>query len=38
MYNRFYIRTDEWLLIGDNRGEERSIYDLQRTRTSSSTW
>ena len=28
MYNRFYIRTDEWLLIGDNRGEERSLYDL----------
>ncbi len=20
MYNRFFIRTDEWLLIGDNRG------------------
>ena len=38
MYNRFYIRTDEWLLIGDNRGQERSLYDLPRTRTSSSTW
>ena len=23
MYNRFYIRTDDWLLIADNRGEER---------------
>ena len=30
MFNRFYIRTDEWLLIGDNRGEERTMYDLQR--------
>jgi arylsulfatase A-like enzyme len=28
MYNRFYIRTDEWLLIGDNRGLERTMYDL----------
>jgi len=28
MYNRFYIRTDDWLLIGDNRGQERSMYDL----------
>ena len=28
MYNRFYIRTDEWVLIGDNRGQERSLYDL----------
>ena len=28
MYNRFFIRTDEWLLIGDNRGQERSMYDL----------
>ena len=30
MYNRFYIRTDEWLLIADNRGEERSLYDLKQ--------
>ena len=30
MYNRFYIRTDDWLLIGDNRGEERSLYDLRQ--------
>ena len=30
MYNRFYIRTDEWLLIADNRGEERSLYDLRQ--------
>lgn len=28
MYNRFYIRTDEYVLIGDNRGEERHMYDL----------
>jgi arylsulfatase A-like enzyme len=21
MYNRFYIRTDDWVLIGDNRGQ-----------------
>jgi arylsulfatase A-like enzyme len=28
MYNRFYIRTDEWVLIGDNRGQERRMYDL----------
>ena len=24
MYNRFYIRTDDWVLIGDNRGQERT--------------
>jgi arylsulfatase A-like enzyme len=29
MYNRFYIRTDDWVLIGDNRGEERHMYDLR---------
>ena len=28
MYNRFFIRTDEWVLIGDNRGQERHMYDL----------
>jgi arylsulfatase A-like enzyme len=28
MFNRFFIRDDEWLLIGDNRGQERSLYDL----------
>ena len=28
MYNRFFIRTDEWVLIGDNRGEERMLNDL----------
>jgi hypothetical protein len=29
MYNRFYIRTDDWVLIGDNRGQERRMYDLR---------
>ncbi|MGH2715520.1 MAG: sulfatase family protein [Thermoleophilaceae bacterium] len=29
MYNRFFIRTDEWVLIGDNRGLERHMYDLR---------
>jgi len=28
MYNRFFIRTDDWVLIGDNRGLERHMYDL----------
>jgi arylsulfatase A-like enzyme len=30
MYNRFFIRTDEYVLIGDNRGEERHMYDLRQ--------
>jgi arylsulfatase A-like enzyme len=30
MYNRFYIRTDDWLLIADNHGDERRMYDLQQ--------
>jgi arylsulfatase A-like enzyme len=29
MYNRFFIRTDDWVLIGDNRGKERTMYDLR---------
>jgi arylsulfatase A-like enzyme len=29
MYNRFYIRTDEWVLIGDNQGNERTLCDLR---------
>jgi arylsulfatase A-like enzyme len=28
MYNRFFIRTDDWVLIGDNRGQERTLYNL----------
>ena len=30
MYNRFYIRTDDWVLIGDNRGEQRRMFDLRQ--------
>jgi arylsulfatase A-like enzyme len=29
MYNRFFIRTDDWVLIGDNRGNERTLCDLR---------
>ena len=29
MYNRFFIRTDDWVLIGDNRGMERTLCDLR---------
>jgi arylsulfatase A-like enzyme len=28
MYNRFYIRTNDWVLIGDNQGNERTLCDL----------
>jgi hypothetical protein len=28
MFNRFYIRTDDWVLIGDNRGQERTLNNL----------
>jgi arylsulfatase A-like enzyme len=28
MYNRFFIRTHDWVLIGDNRGKERTLNDL----------
>jgi hypothetical protein len=28
MYNRFFIRTDDWVLIGDNRGQERTLNNL----------
>ena len=38
MYNRFFIRTDDWVLIGDNQGNERTLCDLRRTHRSSSTW
>ena len=30
MYNRFFIRTDDYVLIGDNRGNERTLYDLRQ--------
>ena len=29
MYNRFFVRTDDWVLIGDNRGKERTLCDLR---------
>jgi arylsulfatase A-like enzyme len=29
MYNRFFIRTDDWVLIGDNRGQERTLHNLR---------
>ena len=28
MYNRFFIRNDDWVLIGDNQGNERTLYNL----------
>jgi arylsulfatase A-like enzyme len=28
IYNRFFIRTDDWALIADTRGESRKLYDL----------
>jgi arylsulfatase A-like enzyme len=30
MYNRFFIRTDDWVLIGDNQGNERTLNNLER--------
>jgi arylsulfatase A-like enzyme len=29
MYNRFFIRTDDWVLIGDNQGNERVLCNLR---------
>lgn len=28
MYNRYYIRTDQWVLLGDNLGGNRQLFDL----------
>lgn len=28
MYNRFFVRTDRWLLLGDNIGGNQRLYDL----------
>jgi arylsulfatase A-like enzyme len=28
MFNRFFVRTDEWVLLGDNLGGNRKLYDL----------
>ena len=30
MYNRFFIRSDDYVLIGDNQGNERTMYDLRQ--------
>jgi arylsulfatase A-like enzyme len=29
MYNRFFIRTGEWVLIGDNQGNERTLCNVK---------
>jgi arylsulfatase A-like enzyme len=28
MYNRYFIRTDQWVLLGDNLGGNRQLFDL----------
>lgn len=28
MYNRYFIRTDRWVLLGDNLGGNRALFDL----------
>jgi arylsulfatase A-like enzyme len=28
MYNRYFIRTDRWVLLGDNLGGNRQLFDL----------
>jgi arylsulfatase A-like enzyme len=28
MFNRYFVRTDQWLLLGDNLGGNRKLYDL----------
>lgn len=28
MYNRFFVRTDQWLLLGDTLGGNRQLFDL----------
>jgi arylsulfatase A-like enzyme len=28
MYNRYFIRTDRWVLLGDNIGGNRQLFDL----------
>jgi arylsulfatase A-like enzyme len=28
MYNRFFVRTDRWVLLGDNLGGNRQLFDL----------
>jgi arylsulfatase A-like enzyme len=29
MFNRYFVRTDDWLLLGDNLGGNRKLYDLE---------
>ncbi len=28
MFNRYFVRTDDWVLLGDNLGGNRKLYDL----------
>jgi arylsulfatase A-like enzyme len=28
MYNRYFVRTDQWVLLGDNLGGNRQLFDL----------
>ena len=28
MYNRYFIRTDQWVLLGDTLGGNRQLFDL----------
>lgn len=28
MFNRYFVRTDQWVLLGDNLGGNRKLYDL----------
>jgi arylsulfatase A-like enzyme len=28
MFNRYFIRTDQWVLLGDNLGGNRALFDL----------
>jgi arylsulfatase A-like enzyme len=28
MFNRYYVRTDQWVLLGDNIGGNRQLFDL----------
>ncbi len=28
MFNRYFVRTDEWVLLGDNLGGNRKLFDL----------
>ncbi|MDP9135987.1 MAG: hypothetical protein M3N56_14305, partial [Actinomycetota bacterium] len=28
MYNRYFVRTDQWVLLGDTLGGNRQLFDL----------